>query len=85
MKKGAEHDSREAIGCFVMLILGAMLTLGVMVIVVPNVITTLLGKEVTGLWRSVLVWVVGPLVGIALTALVTYGRLRRARRPKGDE
>ena len=81
MKKGTEHDSREAIGCFVMLILAAMMTLGGLVIVVPNVIMRLLGKDVPGLWRSILIWVVAPLVGIALTALVTYGRLR-LRRPK---
>ncbi len=82
MKNGGKHDPREAIGCFVMLILGAMLTLGGIVIVVPKSIEALLGKDVTGWWRSVLTWVVAPAVGLALTALLTYRRPGRPRRGK---
>src|SRR5262249_43659792 len=74
MKKAAKDASREAIGCFVMLILGAIMTLGGMVIIVPNVILKLLGKEVEGFWRSLLLWVALPLVGILLTAWITYSR-----------
>ncbi len=83
MKKGGKQDPWEAIGCFVMLMFGAFMTLGIIVIVVPRSIEALLGKDVTGLWRSVLIWVVAPVVGIAVTALVTYRRLRQPRRPKG--
>ena len=38
MKKGPEGAVREAVGCFCMLILGAILTLGGMVIVLPGVV-----------------------------------------------
>jgi hypothetical protein len=81
MKKGGKHDPREAIGCFIMLILGAIMTLGGMVIVVPESIEALLGKNVPGWWRSILVWVIAPAVGIALAAWLTY-RFRTPRRPK---
>jgi hypothetical protein len=78
MKKVAKDEPREAIGCFVMLILGAIMTLGCMVIILPNVILKLSGKEVEGFWRSLLVWVALPLVGIVLMAWFTYGRPGRA-------
>ena len=82
MPKVTKHDSREAIGCFVMLIFGAMIALGGMVVVVPNAIMRLLGKDVAGFWRSVLLWVVVPLAGIGLTALFTYGRSGILRGPR---
>ena len=83
MKKGAKHDPREAVGYFVMLMFGAFMTLGIIVIVVPKSIELLLGKDVTGWWRSVLIWLVAPGVGIAVTSLVTYRRLRLPHRPEG--
>jgi hypothetical protein len=81
MKKGAKHNPREAIGCFVMLILGALLALGGMLVVVPKGIMILLGGDATGWWRSFLGWLVAPAAGIALTAWITYG-FRALRRPK---
>jgi hypothetical protein len=81
MKKSANHATREALGCFVMLILGAILTLGATLVVVPRGITALVGGDATG-WRvSALAWVVAPAAGIALTAWFTYG-LRIPGRPK---
>jgi hypothetical protein len=82
MKKSVEHDSREAMGCFFMLILGAMLALGGMLVVVPRGIMILLGGDSTGWWRSFLGWIVAPASGIALAAWITYGFPGR-RRPGG--
>jgi hypothetical protein len=73
MKKEPKDATREATGCFIMLILGALLTLGGMVIVLPGAIAALLGKPPAGWWRSVLIWLVAPAAGIALTAWLTYG------------
>lgn len=74
MKKPKPQDARrEAVGCFVMLILGAILTLGGLVILLPGVVASLAGKPTPGLGRSVLIWVVAPSVGIAIVACLTYG------------
>ncbi len=60
MKKPAQSATREAAGCFCMLILGAIMTLGGMVIIFPGVVAALVGKPPAGLWRSVLIWLVAP-------------------------
>jgi hypothetical protein len=73
MKKGPQSGTREAAGCFCMLILGAILTLGGMVIILPGAVAALAGKPPAGLWRSVLIWMVAPGIGIILVGWLTYG------------
>jgi hypothetical protein len=82
MKKSPEHVTREVVGCFCMLILGAILTLGGMVIILPGLIATLAGKPPAGLWRSVLLWLVAPGFGIAVLAWLTYGFRDRSDPPR---
>jgi hypothetical protein len=60
-----------------MLILGAILTLGGMVIILPGLIRALVGKPPAGFWRSALIWVVAPAIGIAVLGWLTYGFPRR--------
>jgi hypothetical protein len=81
MKKGVKDDTREAVGCFIMLILGAILALGGMLVVVPRGLMILLGGDSTGWWRSVLSWILAPAAGIALSAWITFG-FKALRRPK---
>jgi hypothetical protein len=78
MKKGPQGGTREAAGCFCMLILGAILTLGGMVIVLPGAVAALAGKPPAGLWRSVSIWMVAPGIGIILVGSLTYGFRRRS-------
>ena len=73
MKRVPQDATREAVGCFCMLILGAILTLGGMVIILPGLIGALAGKSPAGLWRSVLIWLVAPGIGIAVLGWLTYG------------
>jgi hypothetical protein len=83
MKKGApEGGTREAAGCFCMLILGAILTLGCMVIILPGAIGVLAGKPPAGFRRSIWLWLVAPSAGIALVAWLTYGFRGRGGRPR---
>ena len=72
MKKEPQDATREAVGCFCMLILGAILTLGGMVIILPGLIATMAGKPPAGLLRSALLWIVAPGLGIAAVAWFTY-------------
>jgi hypothetical protein len=78
MKKGQQDATREAAGCFCMLILGAILTLGVLVIILPELVRTLAGKPHAGLLRSTLIWLVAPAIGIAVVAWLTYGFRRQS-------
>ena len=78
MKKGHQNATREAAGCFCMLILGAILTLGGMVIILPGLVRALAGKPPAGLWRSALIWLVAPGIGIAVVGWLTYGFRRRS-------
>jgi hypothetical protein len=75
MRRHAERATKEALGCFVMLILGAFLALGVMVLV-PTGIGELLRGNDAERWRSILMrlvaWVVAPAIGIVLVAWLTY-------------
>ncbi len=73
MKNVPHRGPREAAGCFCMLILGAILTLGAMVIILPGAIAALAGKPPGGFGRSVLIWLAAPAAGIALAAWLTYG------------
>jgi hypothetical protein len=82
MKKRAQPATREAAGCFCMLILGAIMTLGGMVIILPGFVAALAGKPPAGLWRSVLIWLVAPGVGIALVGWLTYGFRGRSDPPR---
>jgi hypothetical protein len=82
MKKAPDHATREVVGCFCMLILGAILTLGGMVIILPGLIATLAGKPPAGLGRSILLWLVAPGIGIAVLALITYGFKGRTKPPR---
>jgi hypothetical protein len=81
-KEGPRDATREAVGCFCMLILGAILTLGGLVILLPGTIAALAGKPRVGLWRSVLIWLVAPAIGIAIIAWLTYGLRRRGDPPR---
>ena len=72
MKSHVKHGTREAIGCFVMLILAACMAIGVM-----SNVTAALGDIGRGahrpLWQSVRLWVVAPATGIIAVAWSTYG------------
>jgi hypothetical protein len=81
-KKGHQDANREAVGCFCMLIFGAILTLGGLVIIVPGLVAALVGKPPVGLWRSALIWLVAPAIGIGLVAWLTYGVRRRNDPPR---
>jgi hypothetical protein len=82
MKKQAQSATREAAGCFCMLILGALMTLGTMVIIIPGLVAALAGRPPVGLWRSVWIWLVAPGVGIALVGWLTYGLKGRSNPPR---
>jgi hypothetical protein len=82
MKKGYQDATREAVGCFCMLILGAILTLGGMVIILPGLVGALAGKPPARFWRSALIWLVAPAIGIGVVAWLTYGFRRRSDPPR---
>ncbi len=82
MKKTSQGGTRDAVGCFCMLILGAILTLGFMVIILPGVVASLAGKPPAGLWRSALIWLVAPGIGLILVAWLTYGFKGRREPPR---
>jgi hypothetical protein len=79
MGRHADVAMKEALGCFVMLLLVAFMTLGVIVLV-PSGIGELLRGNATASARSIFVlaltWVAAPAIGIALVAWLTYGRKR---------
>jgi hypothetical protein len=81
MAKSTDHTTTDALGCFVMLILGAIMTLGGMLVVIPRGIAVLLGGAATGWWKAAVAWVVAPAVGIAIAAWLTYSR-RGPRAPR---
>jgi hypothetical protein len=80
MREGPQDAEREAVGCFCKLILGAVLTLVCLAIILPGAIEALAGKPTAGLWRSALIWLVAPGIGIALAAWLTYGFRGRGHR-----
>jgi hypothetical protein len=73
MKKSPSPATREAMGCFLMLILGTLMMIGLVRLAVPNGIMDPARGNPVGWRRSVLTWVVAPAVGIALVAWFTYG------------
>ncbi len=80
--KGPADVTREAVGCFCMLILGAILTLGGIVIILPALIEALVGNPPAGLWRSTCIWLVAPAIGIAVVGWLTYGFRRQGLPPR---
>jgi len=82
MKRGHEDATREALGCFCMLILGAIMTLGGLVIILPGLVAALTGKPPAGLWRSAFIWLAAPAIGIAVVASLTYGFRRPGDRSR---
>ena len=73
MKRSPCPTNREALGCFLMLILGALMSLGFILRVVPSGIVALMNGELKIWMRLVAIWVVGPIMGIAVVAWLTYG------------
>jgi hypothetical protein len=73
LKKSPRQTPREALGCFLMLILAAIMMLGLMLLVVPNGVMALVSGNPAGWWRLVLIWVVTPTIGILLVARVSHG------------
>ena len=73
MKKSPCPTNREALGCFLMLILGALMILGIILRIVPSGIVALTNGDLRSWWRLVVIWVVGPTVGIVGVAWLTYG------------
>jgi hypothetical protein len=65
-----------------MLILGAILALGGLVIILPGLIGALAGKPPVGLARSALIWLVAPAIGIAVLGWLTFGFRRRSDPPR---
>jgi hypothetical protein len=82
MKQVRRDATREVMGCFTILILGAIMTLGGLVIILPGLIGTLAGKPAAGLGRSALIWLVAPAIGIAAVYRLTYGVRRRSDPPR---
>jgi hypothetical protein len=71
--------TREALGCFVMLTLGAVLSVGLLICLELAVSEE--GESAPGRWRTLLVWVGAPALGIGLVAYSLYGvnPFRRSR------
>ncbi len=80
MNRDTSRTTREAIGCFLMLVLGAFLCLGLMRIAIVGISPPQRGLE---LWPSLLFWVLAPGVGIAFLGWLTYGSKRLGGRTKG--
>jgi hypothetical protein len=72
VKKDPSVATREALGCFLILILGAFMTLGLLLVIAKG-ITALVHGDLNGWWRLVLLWVVAPALGIVLVAWLTTG------------
>ena len=64
-------ETRDGIGCLLKSVLGALLTLGVLLILA---LTGVLGNDAAEeRWPWLLVWIGCPLSGIALLVLAVYG------------
>ena len=81
MRRHADRAAREALGCFIMLLLAGFMAVGVMVLL-PRGIGELLRGNDGERWRAILTrvvtWEVAPAAAMALVAWLTYG-LKRAR------
>jgi hypothetical protein len=73
MKKRPSQSAREAMGCFLMLMLGTLMILGLIRLAAQNDIRDLVRGNAAGWRQSVLIWVVAPAIGIAFVAWFTYG------------
>jgi hypothetical protein len=71
MDKEKSRVARESIGCFLMLVLGAFVALGLMVALEGY--GSLQPWAPDGWWHLFIAWVVGPAAGIGLIALGLYG------------
>jgi hypothetical protein len=83
MGREIDRAAREAAGCFIMTILGAILALGVLV-AVPAELLAPAREDRRPWWQAILLWIVAPAGGIALVDRLTYGTgwLRRPKRWK---
>jgi protein-S-isoprenylcysteine O-methyltransferase Ste14 len=83
MKTKMSRTTQEALGCFLMLVLGAIMSLGVMSIAMLA-ISERQRVDQPKWWRSILLWVIAPGAGFAFVAWLTYGfntlRSRKQRR-----
>ncbi|HZW32661.1 MAG TPA: hypothetical protein VFF52_18255 [Isosphaeraceae bacterium] len=81
MRRHADCAGKEALGCFVMLLLAGFMALGAMGLVLRGIGALLRGHDAGG-WRSILItvatWELAPAAGIALVAWLTCG-LKRGR------
>jgi hypothetical protein len=82
MKQVPRDATREVMGCFTMLILGALLTLGSLSLILPRLAAAPAGKPAPGLWCSALMWLVAPGLGIAAVYWLTYGFRRPSDPPR---
>jgi uncharacterized membrane protein YdbT with pleckstrin-like domain len=80
MKSETNRATREAVGCFLMLVLGAMACVGFMRIAVLAS-SAPAGQSVW--WQTVIIWLVAPAAAGALVAWLTYGFQGLRRRKKG--
>ena len=72
MKSNTSRTSREALGCFLMLVLAAIMCMGAMSIAMLA-ISQRQDTAQPEWWRSILLWVVAPGVGFAFVGWLTYG------------
>ncbi len=72
MKKETSRSSREAMGCFLMLVLGAIACVGVMRVSVLAITPRerLLEGE---WWQSLVLWLIAPGAASIIVAWFTYG------------
>jgi hypothetical protein len=82
MKESPRDATREAAGCFGMLILGAISILGCMAVILPGLVGLMTGKPPTGLGRAALIWLVAPAIGIVVVAWLTSGFRRHDDPPR---
>jgi uncharacterized membrane protein required for colicin V production len=72
MKRDTHRTTREAAGCFLGLVLGAIMCLGVMRIVVLA-ISQRQQVDQSEWWRSIVLWMLAPGAGLAVIAWLVYG------------
>ena len=72
MKREASRTSREGMGCFLMLVLGAIACVGAMRVSVLA-ITPPDGLVQSDWWQSIVMWLIAPSAASIFVALFTYG------------
>jgi hypothetical protein len=83
MNSDPDRTAREGMGCFCILVLGAIMGLGVMKTAML-LISQRLRVDQPECWQAVLVWVAAPAAGLAFVAWFTYGLTNLRRRWKRD-